>query len=568
MSAQMILAKGGLGVPVLSADPASPINGIVWYNSTEQLFKFRQNGLTTTLGFAEISAEVVSYNNTVSELTAESVQAAIDELAGLISAQANEISNLSDAVGDAELAIEAIDEKTDDLVTLSGVPAGSENLGPFNNHIIQPATTIKDALQDLENSVASNSGGLSSLSQDMDAVAALTGVTRGSEDLGSFTGDIIPDSSSVKGALQSLETAVESIPQPIYYAGVYDADTNTPELSNSDVDVTGALYRISVAGTQDFGAGDISFEVGDSVVNNGTIWEKWDKTDNVLSVNGQIGAVSLGVADLDDVDGIPLNGQVLIYDSADSTWKPATLPSAPVSSVNGQTGAVSLDSDDIDEGSANLYFTDERVMETELDAAGSTTLTGTLQENLENTADALSALDSSIENLSDEVDTKLSAVVEDEAPVLGGNLDLNDQVVMGAMKRAADDPASFYTEEYVVRALTSDFNYQTILFLPRDTTRAVKFEAVIETNDLLETGKKEAIVGDFYLSYDGASEGELPNVTFSGSVPSVFTTFQVSAVAPAHPLESNLILLQVRIAESGYQQQTYTVKGKLTKFSV
>jgi hypothetical protein len=57
------------------------------------------------------------------------------------------------------------------------------------------------------------------------------------------------------------------------YKGVYNATTNTPTLVNG-TGSTGDLYRVSVAGTQDFGAGNITFVVGDFVIYNGTIWEK------------------------------------------------------------------------------------------------------------------------------------------------------------------------------------------------------------------------------------------------------------------------------------------------------
>lgn len=133
-------------------------------------------------------------------------------------------------------------------------------------------------------------------------------------DMGTFTGSIIPDNSSTKESLQELETAIETLPDPIVYQGTWDGSTNTPTLSNSDTGVTGYLYQVNVAGSVDFGAGSISFEIGDKVVNNGTIWEKWDLTDSV-------------------------------------------------NSVNGQTGIVVLDTDDINEGLTNLYFTDERAQD-------------------------------------------------------------------------------------------------------------------------------------------------------------------------------------------------------------
>lgn len=73
----------------------------------------------------------------------------------------------------------------------------------------------------------------------------------------------------------------------------------------------GDVYRCSVAGTIDLGSGDLELGVGDFVIYSGSIWEKSPATDAVISVNGQVGVVS-------------------------------------------------LDSDDVGEGSTNLYFTDSR----------------------------------------------------------------------------------------------------------------------------------------------------------------------------------------------------------------
>jgi hypothetical protein len=104
------------------------------------------------------------------------------------------------------------------------------------------------------------------------------------------------------------------------YEGVWDANTNTPTLADG-VGNTGEVYRVTVAGTQDLGSGNISFTVGDYVIYNSSgVWEKSDTTDAVASVNGQ-------------------------------------------------TGIVSLDSDDIAEGVANLYFTDLRARTAVVDDA-------------------------------------------------------------------------------------------------------------------------------------------------------------------------------------------------------
>jgi hypothetical protein len=64
------------------------------------------------------------------------------------------------------------------------------------------------------------------------------------------------------------------------YLGTYDANTNTPTLIDGTGN-TGDLYRVTVAGTQDFGSGNITFAVGDKVVYNpSSVWEKWDTDDS------------------------------------------------------------------------------------------------------------------------------------------------------------------------------------------------------------------------------------------------------------------------------------------------
>lgn len=245
------------------------------------------------------------------------------------------------------------------------------------------------------------------------SVAGKTGaVTLTAADIGyvNTTSGLIAD--DVQEAIDEVANLIATLPDPIVYKGTWNASTNTPALSNSDTGVTGNLYRISVAGTQDFGAGPISFDLGDSVVNNGTVWEKWDHSDQVLSVNGQTGAVVLGTDEV--AEGVtnlyftdtraktaavvnstagsqtdqaasvsamksyvtnsldtqlanyiekpagPTDGQVLTYDSGTGEWVAETPAAAPVTSVNGQTGVVVLDTDDVSEGSTNLYFTDSR----------------------------------------------------------------------------------------------------------------------------------------------------------------------------------------------------------------
>jgi hypothetical protein len=80
------------------------------------------------------------------------------------------------------------------------------------------------------------------------------------------------------------------------FKGAWDASTNTPTLANGTGNA-GDVYRCSVAGSVNFGAGAISFGVGDWVMYNGSIWQHSPATDAVTSVNGLTGAVTLTIPD-------------------------------------------------------------------------------------------------------------------------------------------------------------------------------------------------------------------------------------------------------------------------------
>lgn len=93
--------------------------------------------------------------------------------------------------------------------------------------------------------------------------------------------------------------------------GSYDASTNSPSLTDGTGN-PGDVYKVTVAGTRDFGNGPITFAVND-----------------------------------------------LVMYGADGKYFKSTAPDSVIS-VNGAQGIVVLDTDDISEGSTNLYHTDLR----------------------------------------------------------------------------------------------------------------------------------------------------------------------------------------------------------------
>lgn len=136
-----------------------------------------------------------------------------------------------------------------------------------------------------------------------------------------------PSASTDAATKNYVDTQIAAIPDPMVYMGTWDADQNDPTLADG-TGTNGQVYQVTVAGTQDLGSGDIDFEIGDKVVYNGSVWEKWDMTDAVSSVNGQTGAVSLALSNLTNVDAsAPDDGQVLTWSASSSKWE-ATTPGA------------------------------------------------------------------------------------------------------------------------------------------------------------------------------------------------------------------------------------------------
>lgn len=120
------------------------------------------------------------------------------------------------------------------------------------------------------------------------------------------------------------------------FKGQYNANTNSPALANGTGDA-GDVYRVNVAGSHDFGAGSISFAVGDWVMYNGSIWEKAQNSNAVNSVNGQQGVVVLTSDDISE-------GTTNLY-YTDGRF---------------DTRFAAKTTDDLGEGTTNLYFTPAR----------------------------------------------------------------------------------------------------------------------------------------------------------------------------------------------------------------
>ena len=158
----------------------------------------------------------------------------LNELAAALNDDASAASSLTALINANETHI-------DNLATLTGVDKDATNLGSFSGVTIADDQTVKAALQALETSVESkgSSASLTSLTTAVGDLNTLTGVAQNAEDLGTFSGSTIANSSTVKAALQSLETAAEDI--SVVDADVVDAGDNVNRLvasTSSDTEPT------------------------------------------------------------------------------------------------------------------------------------------------------------------------------------------------------------------------------------------------------------------------------------------------------------------------------------------
>ena len=167
----------------------------------------------------------------------------LNELAAALNDDASAASSLTALINANETHI-------DNLATLTGVDKDETDLGSFSGVTINDNVTIKAALQALETSVESKGSAtsLTSLTTAVGDLNTLSGVAQNDEDLGTFTGSTIADSSTIKTALQALETAAEDI--SVVDTDVVDAGDNVNRLvASTSADAEPAAWHFLVVDT-------------------------------------------------------------------------------------------------------------------------------------------------------------------------------------------------------------------------------------------------------------------------------------------------------------------------------
>ena len=229
----------------------------------------------------------------------------LNELAGAINDDENFVTTITNL-------IDANETHIDNVVSLTGISKDDVNLGTFTGATIADSSTLKGALQALESAteLKAASSVVTEIDANVDDLISLSGVAENSTGLGTFTGSTISDASNIKDALQDLETAVEG-------AAAGSAVADRTKTITGDADTTHYLT---------FVADDNSTATAETVFTDGGI--TYNPSTNLLSVGTldvttpKIGgvAVTSTAAELNILDGVTATAAELnILDGVTST---------------------------------------------------------------------------------------------------------------------------------------------------------------------------------------------------------------------------------------------------------
>lgn len=146
--------------------------------------------------------------------------------------------NGTPTIGDSvEVAIEKLDGNQQDLTTLTGVAQGSTDLGTFTGNILGDTETIKSAFQTMETFVEE-------VDQNVDDLITLSGRPENSVDHGAMTGgDILSDSETTNGLFLEIDAELTRQRGKSSAAGVTTATVVDQVIVD---DVSSVLWMVTI----------------------------------------------------------------------------------------------------------------------------------------------------------------------------------------------------------------------------------------------------------------------------------------------------------------------------------
>ena len=269
-----------------------------------------------------LEAETTARGTAISNLVdgAPGLLDTLNELAAAINDDENFVTTITNL-------IDANETHIDNVATLTGVAKDSANLGTFTGATIADSSTLKAALQALETALELKAATsvVTEIDGNVDDLISLSGVAENATGLGTFTGSTISDASNIKDALQDLETAVEG-------AAAGSAVADRTKTITGDADTTHYLT---------FVADDNSTATAETVYTDGGI--TYNPSTNLLTLGTaaltslKIGgvAVTSTAAEINLLDGVTsTTAELNILDGVTAT-------AAELNTLDGITSSVS-----------------------------------------------------------------------------------------------------------------------------------------------------------------------------------------------------------------------------------
>ena len=254
-----------------------------------------------------LEAESANRATAISDLVdgAPALLDTLNELAAAINDDENFVTTITNLIDANEVHI-------DNVVSLTGVSKDAANLGTFTGSTIADSATVKAAIQALETAVETKatSAVVTELDANVDDLISLSGIAENVTGLGTFTGSTISDGSTIKDALQDLETAAEA-------AASGSAVADRTKTITGDADTTHYVT---------FVADDNSTATAETVFTDGGI--TYNPSTNLLTLGtGNLTTLQLGgvavtstAAELNILDGVTATAAELnVLDGITST---------------------------------------------------------------------------------------------------------------------------------------------------------------------------------------------------------------------------------------------------------
>ena len=242
-----------------------------------------------------LEAETTARGTAISNLVdgAPGLLDTLNELAAAINDDENFVTTITNL-------IDANETHIDNVATLTGVAKDSANLGTFTGSTIADSSTLKAAIQALETAVETKatSAVVTEIDGNVDDLISLSGVAENATGLGTFTGSTISDGANIKDALQDLETAAENAA-----AGSAVADRSKTVTGSDD-----ATHFLT------FVADDNASSTAETIFTDAGV--TYNPSSNLLTVGGRLHALNLT---LDSVNVTSTAAELNVLDGITST---------------------------------------------------------------------------------------------------------------------------------------------------------------------------------------------------------------------------------------------------------